>query len=218
MGVQKYSRTSCGLCGKLHYKSKCHYVTVVSIKKKILRNEKRCFRCLMKGHICKTSYKCYNCQGKNDHTSICGNTTIMDVEKDSKSQKPTFDNSEENEERVTMLTDGKTDLLLQTADCIVSNPRETKILQINVLLDQGSQKTYLSDAVQDYLKPDAINKQNVSIKTFGSTNGQLNKMGEFKFAFRGLLGNGLRMNLSGFSVQVVSDLDISSQIQKLCVY
>ena len=142
----------------------------------------------------------------------------MDVEKDSKSQKPTFDDSEENEERVTMLTDGKTDLLLQTADCIVSNPRETKTLQINVLLDQGSQKTYLSDAVQDYLKPDAINKQNVSIKTFGSTNGQLNKMGEFKFAFRGLLGNGLRMNLSGFSVQVVSDLDISSQIQKLCVY
>ena len=54
----------------------------------------------------------------------------MDVEKDSKSQKPTFDDSEENEERVTMLTDGKTDLLLQTADCIVSNPRETRTSQM----------------------------------------------------------------------------------------
>ena len=75
----------------------------------------------------------------------------------------------------------KIDVLLQTADCIISNQRETKELKIKVLLDPGSQKKYLSDVVNDYLKLDAITKQNVAIKTFGSTNGQLKELGEFEF-------------------------------------
>ena len=117
----------------------------------------------MTGHIlknCRTSCKCYNCRGKNHHTSICENTTNIDDKKDS------VDDNEENEEKVAMLIDAKTDVLRQTADCIISNPRETKELKIKVLLDPGSQKTYLSGAVKDYLKLDAITKQSVAIKTF----------------------------------------------------
>ena len=135
----------------------------------------------MTGHTlknCRTSYKCYNCRGKNHHTSICENTTNIDDKKDS------IDINEENEKKVAMLIDAKTDVLLQTADCIISNPRETKELKIKVLLDPGSQKTYLSDAVKDYLKLDAITKQNIAIKTFGSTNGQLKELGEFKIAWK----------------------------------
>ena len=67
-------------------------------------------------------------------------------------KKDSIDDNEENEEKVAMLIDTKTDVLLQTADCIISNPRETKTLKIKVLLDPGSQKTYLSDAAKDYLK------------------------------------------------------------------
>ena len=122
----------------------------------------------MTGHIfknCRTSYKCYNCRGKNHRTSICENTTNIDDKRDS------IHDNEENEEKVAMLIDAETDVLLQTADCIISNPRETKELKTKVLLDPGSQKTYLSDAVKDYLKLDAITKQHVAIKTFGSTNG-----------------------------------------------
>ena len=94
-----------------------------------------------------------------------------------------------------MVIDAKTDVLLQTADCIISNPRETKKMKIKVLLDPGSQKAYISDAVNDYLKLDAITKQNVAIKIFGSTNGQMKKLGEFKFALRGLHGNFFPANI-----------------------
>ena len=58
-------------------------------------------------------------------------------------KKDIIDDNEENEEKVAMLIDANTDVLLQTADCIISNPRETKELKIKVLLDPGSQKTYL---------------------------------------------------------------------------
>ena len=49
LGIQKHSRKNCVFCGKLHYSDKCQNVIDVSIRKKILRNEKRCFRCLMTG-------------------------------------------------------------------------------------------------------------------------------------------------------------------------
>ena len=70
-----------------------------------------------------------------------------------------------------MLVDAKTDFLLQTADCIISNPSETKSLKVKILLDPGSQNLYLCDTVRDFLQLDTISKQNVQIKAFGDTKG-----------------------------------------------
>ena len=102
-----------------------------------------------------------------------------------------------------MLVDTKTDILLQTAGCIILNPSETRSLEVKVLLDRGSQKTYLSDTVRDFSQLDTISKQNVQIKAFGDTKGQVKELGEFKFVLRGWSGNGLQLYLSGFSVPVV---------------
>ena len=65
----------------------------------------------------------------------------------------------------------KTDILLQTADCIILNPSETRSWKVKALLDRGSQKTYLSDTVRDFSQLDTISKQNVQIKAFGDTKG-----------------------------------------------
>ena len=73
-----------------------------------------------------------------------------------------------------------------------------------MLLDPDSQKTYLSDAAKDYLQLDAITKQNVAVKTFGSTSEQLKELGKLKFTLRGLHGNGLGIYMSGFHDPVVS--------------
>ena len=85
----------------------------------------------MTGHIlknCRTSYKCYNCWGKNHHTSICEITTNVG------NKNCIIHGSKEDEEKVAMLIDVKTDELLETTDCKISNPRETKTLKIKVLL------------------------------------------------------------------------------------
>ena len=65
-----------------------------------------------------------------------------------------------------MLMDVKTDVLLHTADCIISHPRETKTLMIKALAHPSSQKIYLTDTVKGYLKLDAITKQSIAIKPF----------------------------------------------------
>ena len=115
----------------------------------------------------------------------------------------TANDDNKNDGIVLMLVDTKTDILLQTADCIILNPSEPRSLKVKVLLDRGSQKTYLSDTVRDFLQLDTMSKQNVQIKAFGDTKGQVKELGEFKFVLRGWNGNGLQLYLSGFSVPVV---------------
>lgn len=68
----------------------------------MLRDEKKHFRFVVTGHIlesCRTSYKCYNCQGQNHRTSICEQTTNIDNKKYGKSQKSAFKDNGENERK-----------------------------------------------------------------------------------------------------------------------
>ena len=107
-----------------------------------MRVEKRCFKCLLNGHViknCRANYKCFNCQGKNHHTAICDR--LKCIKSDAKETEiVTANDGNKNDENFSMLVDAKTDVLLQTADCIISNLSETKSLKVKVLLDPGSQK------------------------------------------------------------------------------
>ena len=154
-------------CGKSHYSDKCEDIADIVIRKKILREEKCCFKCLLNDHViknCRANYKCFNCQGKNHHTAICDR--LKCINKDAKETEiVTANDGNKNNENVLMLVESKTDVLLQTVDCVISNPSETKSLRVKVLLDLGSQKMYLSDTVRDLLQLDTICKQNV--QSFG---------------------------------------------------
>ena len=160
IGIQKSSRRNCVFCRKSHYSDKCENITDIAIKKKILQEEKRCFKCLLNGHViknCQANYKCFNCQGKNYHTAICDRLKCM--KSDAKETKIVMANDDnKNGEKGSMLVDAKTDVLLRSTDYIISNPSETKSLKVKVLLDPGSRKTYLSDTVRDFLQLDTISK------------------------------------------------------------
>ena len=120
LGVQKHLRGNCAFCGNLPYNDKCQNVIDVSIRKKILRNKKRCFTCLMTGHIKCCELKILQLSRKKSPHFDCENTTNID------DKKYSIGSNEVNEEIVAMFIDAKTDLLLQTADYIIFNPRETK--------------------------------------------------------------------------------------------
>ena len=64
----------------------------------------------------------------------------------------------------------KTSVLLQTATAITSDNKEKRQLPVKVLLDTGSQRTYLSQRSVDYLKLVPIGKQMMTIKIFGNEN------------------------------------------------
>ena len=68
--VQKHSRKNCVFCGKLHHSDKCQNIKDVLIRKKIMRNEKRRFRCLMTGHIAERATNVTTAGKKSPHFDL----------------------------------------------------------------------------------------------------------------------------------------------------
>ena len=136
-----------------------------------LRNQNKCK--LLMDHVikkCRVNYKYFNCQEKNHYTAICD--CLKCIKSGAKETEIVMANSRnKNDKTISMLVDGKTDVLLQTTDCIISNLSETKSLKVKVCLDPRSQITYLSDTVRDFFQLDTINKRNVQIKAFEDMKG-----------------------------------------------
>ena len=59
-------------------------------------------------------------------------------------------------------------VLLQTAEIVLENPFNKEEVRVKALLDQGSQRSYLSQRIKSILDLDPISSENISISTFGS--------------------------------------------------
>ena len=175
---------SCCYCQQQHAAKDCTTVTSVSAWKQILRNSGRCFNCLRKGHIgclCRATSRCQQCKGRH-HTSICEaqsvsgtpsgelhslaqtgestNTTRLDP--GAPSYTPTTTTS-------ALCSGQQKSVLLQTARGIVQNPRKPQnLVEIRLLLDGGSQKSYLTEGAKQFLGLESSEEQLLSIATFGS--------------------------------------------------
>ena len=133
----------------------CKRVTAVDDRKRIIREQGRCFICLRPGHIsrnCRSSSKCGNCNGRH-HTSVCfkakPSTDITSTSSSTNSATFSTNASGLNPETPPFqLTDttmtcyagvGEV-IMLQTARAFAFNltQRERRIV-VHVLMDSGSQ-------------------------------------------------------------------------------
>ena len=60
-------------------------------------------------------------------------------------------------------------LLLQTAAVILENPNTKQQVKMKVLLDAGSQRTYISERIQKFLNLSTEAVEDVNISTFGNS-------------------------------------------------
>ena len=71
---------------------------------------------------------------------------------------------------VVCYSNSSTPLLLQTAQAIVYNPQRPECkVKVRIILESGSQRTYLTDNLKKILQLPVLERKQVSIKTFGST-------------------------------------------------
>eukprot|EP00794_Sanderia_malayensis_P017865 gene17865-19646_t len=174
----------CLFCDNRHYSASCSTVTDPNVRKRILRDRRRCFICLKPNHIsknCHSGTRCYRCKSRH-HSSICG---AMEERPHSPSRPSTEPQSKENtqqqQESVTTnlftLQNVKSNIvLLQTAKTIahpVNNPRDFK--NVRVTLDSCSQRSYITTELRDKLKLPTISSHEILIKEFGNETGTLNK-------------------------------------------
>ena len=195
-------QTPCCYCDQLHAPNDCTTVREVDARKQLLRRAGRCFSCLRKGHLgrdCRSKSRCRVCKGRH-HTSICGSSplsgsgsrqappqpsggvTLQSPPAEAPTTCATTTHSTLNPSAPTFPPPATSTslcaasdkvILLQTALANVSSPHDRNhVLRVRIVMDSGSQRSYLTQRVKDRLSLPVTNEQRLSIAAFGSRRGQ----------------------------------------------
>ena len=164
----------CAFCQQVHLSSNCTAVIAVDARRSALKSNGRCFNCLRRGHIsrtCRSPSRCQKFRARH-HTSIC------DADKtDSRPRSlvdsnlsPTVPSFKPSPTSSNICSSHSQAVLLQTARVTIHNPDLTDTsLEVRLLFDGGSQKSYLSKRARDLLNLKSCGEQSLSIATFGSS-------------------------------------------------
>ena len=158
------SRLSCPYCEGGHFPDKCRTITNPGTRKQMLMEKKLCFLCTKGQHLaneCNSKRKCFRCGGKH-HTSICSGS-MDEVRKKDKENVGEYNSTT----AITAAVDEGGLILLQTARVQLMNPTTVKKGSCRLILDTGSQRTYISRKMQMDLGLKAAGTEYLSIGAFG---------------------------------------------------
>ena len=152
----------CYFCSGNHYASECKNVVDVIKRKERLLQDGRCSCCLRTGHVvkaCPNGRFCSVCKGKH-HSSIC----------ERKTNNSRAEQGPSTQTNVTAISKERkaTHVLLQTAKATAVNPINGEKCSIRILLDNGSQRSYVTEDVVKKLQLKCEKKENLNLNTFGS--------------------------------------------------
>ncbi|XP_041985487.1 uncharacterized protein LOC121737823 isoform X2 [Aricia agestis] len=152
----KRKKVSCMFCGKNHFNDECDVVKSVQDRKR--RLEGRCYVCFSKGHKasdCKSKMKCRHCDSYGEH-----NRALCPSQLSAKTDSFHVNTSV-----------GRT--ILQTAVVRVKKIGSDNIYRdCRVLLDCGSQRTYITSKVAKILDLPTLEENRLSVFTFGASHPQ----------------------------------------------
>lgn len=151
----------CVYCNERHFSASCEKVKDVEKRKTILKESRRCFNCLGKSHTaqdCTSVRKCRKCQGKH-HQSICShrqesNTQVSNAESSTTQMISNNQTVEKTPPTTTAAGACKGSVLLQTARAVATNGQ--RAINVRVLFDTGSQRSYITDDAKDKLQLEPI--------------------------------------------------------------
>ncbi|XP_060551133.1 uncharacterized protein LOC132712731 [Ruditapes philippinarum] len=173
--------TFCRYCEKQHWSDECPKYRTIEERKRVLKGS--CYIYLKLGHKssdCKRGKLCTHCGERNSHhRSLCpakfNNSTTSshlsgEVTDDTTNdvgacgtgkdiQNPTTENG---------LASFSEMILMQTVKTKVYNPQNGKEEEIRILLDSGSQRSYVSDSLAKRLDMKSEVSENINVMTFGS--------------------------------------------------
>lgn len=164
----------CVYCEAPHYSASCAKVTDTKLRRNILFESKRCFKCLKPGHQVKDCRKPNGCRkpcGGHHHQSICSNASIGSKRETNaeESNKQKRDNEEKPATRTTCAKT-KENVLLQTATATALNEDGSKSTTVRIyciLFDTGSQRSYITDNLKTRLGFKTTKTETLQLNTFG---------------------------------------------------
>ena len=170
--TEKPAPVSCTFCKQGHPSTNCSTVTDINSRKSLLKQQGRCFVCLRRNHLarnCSPNKVCRICSGRH-HMSICENANRDSGAPRNQPQGSSVvaPNREERRSSTTVYVDSNMSILLQTAIASVSTvQRPHPVVDMHVLFDSGSQRSYISEHARGKLNLLPKRKEKLLIKTFG---------------------------------------------------
>ena len=168
----------CSYCQQSHASTECTTVADIKARKEILKSNGRCFNCLRRGHVvrkCRSQNHCQLCRKKH-HTSICEGreghpyTLAQPLAPVTPMLNPDAAPYESTPTTSALCANSIKTVLLQTARARVYNPSIPQTaVEMRVLLDSGSQRSYMTERARRVLNLDPESEQRLSIAAFGST-------------------------------------------------
>ena len=155
---------SCLFCKGEHFSASCEVVKDVQARKDVLKRDGRCFVCLAVGHHasqCHSARRCRKC-GRRHHQAICESREPRLPE----ANLVTVPNTEETSTTQTAAYNQGTVLLQMASGFAVNSSNE--LVPVRVLLDSGSQRSYITLKLKNRLGLIVLKKESVSLNVFGS--------------------------------------------------
>ena len=191
-------------CEKRHWSDECPKYRTVSERKRQLKDS--CYKCLKAGHMskdCKHSKVCVHCGEVNTHhRCLCPKKYASNVstahlveETDAKAEIDEF--AEEN----IMVSSGEM-VLMQTAKAETQSPNNSESGHVRILLDSGSQRTYVTESLAEKLKLTRESEEVIKLVTFGSDKPKTVKTVQTKFSIK--LNNGQYLDISANIVPIIN--------------
>lgn len=144
------------------------YITIEE-SKQCLRGS--CFKCLKENHSsvdCKSCRKCLYCNETNvHHRSLCPKKIKQSVKRETVHLVDEVVEKEKDDVENVLLSSGQ-EVVMQTAMIDVQNSDCTESQRVRVLLDSGSQRTYVSENLARHLKLKPQFQQELKLATFGN--------------------------------------------------
>ena len=161
----------CVYCGQNHWSDECTKYTSQRARMEKLKGS--CFRCLQRGHMakdCQSQRSCAHCGKNNHHRSLCPKLFANNEEKPPESGLQAVNTCGEVDattaEEATVV--GGSHVLMQTATATISDTSGNQSMPIRMILDSGSQRTYVTEKLAKNLKLKLNPIEKVTVATFGS--------------------------------------------------
>ena len=166
----------CVFCNGEHFSASCPVVVTAANRKEILLKSGRCFNCLKTRHKLRDCDSLKNCRycHKRHHQSICEHSTSPhkstiqpELPSSQRHFSDTNDPTSTTSSTLNRPTSGKRVVVLQTARSVAIG--EANQLGIRILLDSGSQLSYITKTLQEELGLKPIKRERLRLNTFGSS-------------------------------------------------
>lgn len=199
----------CRYCEKEHWSDECSKYNTIEDRKRRIKG--CCYRCLKEGHIaseCRANKACVYCGEYNvHHRSLCSKkfklkTSTRESSNVSLSDGMHTETTEVSTHQENVMVSTGEMVLMQTAKTEVKNKENSKSTDVRLLLDCGSQRTYITEGLANKLGLRKEKGEDIKLVTFGSKETKVIKTYSTTVTLR--LNNGQYMDVSASIVPVIS--------------